>query len=76
MSSLYLLLPLALLLGLIGLASMIWAVKTGQFEDLEGPAHRILFDDDEKMMPNRDKKRVDPSDPSDPPKPKTDETKV
>ena len=35
------------ILGLIGLAGFFWAMKSGQFEDLEGAANRILFDDDE-----------------------------
>lgn len=52
MEILYLLVPVALLLGAIGLGLMIWALKTGQFEDLEGPAHRILFDDDDEMIPH------------------------
>ncbi|MBF0125336.1 MAG: cbb3-type cytochrome oxidase assembly protein CcoS [Magnetococcales bacterium] len=51
MNTLYLLIPAALLLGLIGLGLMLWAVRNGQFEDLEGPAHRILFDDDQDQIP-------------------------
>lgn len=51
MNAVYLLLPLALFLGLIGLGCMVWAVKNGQFEDMEGPAQRILFDDDQDLMP-------------------------
>jgi len=44
---LYLLIPLSLLL--IGLIVWIflWAIRSGQFDDLEGPAHRILMDDDD-----------------------------
>ena len=46
MEVVYLLIPLSLiLLGLITWA-LFWAVRSGQFEDLEGPAHRILMDDD------------------------------
>ena len=41
------LIPVALVLGLIGLAAFLWALKSGQFDDLDGAAHRILFDDDE-----------------------------
>ena len=41
------LIPIALLLGLIGLAAFIWSIKSGQYDDLEGAAHRILIDDDE-----------------------------
>ncbi|MBF0358181.1 MAG: cbb3-type cytochrome oxidase assembly protein CcoS [Magnetococcales bacterium] len=51
MNTVYLLLPIAIILGLIGLALMIWAVRNGQFDDMEGPKHRILYDDDQDMMP-------------------------
>ncbi|MBF0286055.1 MAG: cbb3-type cytochrome oxidase assembly protein CcoS [Magnetococcales bacterium] len=51
MDVLFFLLPIALLLGFIGLAAMLWAAKSGQFEDLDGPAHRILYDDDQEMIP-------------------------
>jgi cbb3-type cytochrome oxidase maturation protein len=45
MTSLLLLIPCALLLGFIGLAAFLWALRSGQFEDLDGAANRILFDD-------------------------------
>jgi len=45
MGSLLLLIPCALLLGAIGLAAFLWALKSGQFEDLDGAANRILFDE-------------------------------
>lgn len=41
------LIPIALALGLVGLAAFLWAMRSGQFEDLDGAAERILFDDDE-----------------------------
>lgn len=41
------LIPAALLLGLLGLGAFLWALKSGQFDDLDGAAHRILFEDDE-----------------------------
>jgi cbb3-type cytochrome oxidase maturation protein len=47
MNSLLLLIPCALLLGAIGLAAFLWALRGGQFDDLEGAANRILFDDPE-----------------------------
>ncbi len=40
------LIPAALFLGLLGLAAFLWALKSSQFEDLDGAAQRILFDDD------------------------------
>lgn len=45
MNALLLLIPIALFLGLLGLAAFLWAIRSGQFEDLDGAAGRILFDD-------------------------------
>ncbi|MCB9957894.1 MAG: cbb3-type cytochrome oxidase assembly protein CcoS [Rhodospirillaceae bacterium] len=45
------LIPIALALGLLGLAVFLWALKSGQFDDLDGAAHRILFDDDDEVPP-------------------------
>lgn len=41
------LIPIALTLGLAGLAAFFWAMKNNQFEDLEGASYRILQDDEE-----------------------------
>jgi len=46
-SGLLILVPVALGLGLAGLAAFFWAAKSGQFEDLDGAALRILIDDDD-----------------------------
>jgi cbb3-type cytochrome oxidase maturation protein len=40
------LVPIALGLGLLGLGAFLWALKTGQYDDLEGAAWRALMDDD------------------------------
>lgn len=48
MNILYLLIPIALLLGGFFLYAFIWAAGRGEFDDLETPAHRILVDDDLK----------------------------
>lgn len=53
MEILYLLIPLGLLVLGIAIWGFIWAVKTGQFDDMEGPAHRILMDDDDIRIPTR-----------------------
>ncbi|MDX2095202.1 MAG: cbb3-type cytochrome oxidase assembly protein CcoS [Alphaproteobacteria bacterium] len=45
MSALIYLVPIALTLGLAGLWAFFWALRHGQFEDLDGAAHRILRDD-------------------------------
>lgn len=46
MTALLYLIPIAVLLGLLGLGAFLWALKSGQFDDLDGAANRILFDDD------------------------------
>jgi cbb3-type cytochrome oxidase maturation protein len=46
MDILYLLVPLSVVLVFVIGAIFWWAVRSGQFDDLEGPAHRILMDDD------------------------------
>jgi cbb3-type cytochrome oxidase maturation protein len=48
MTGLTFLIPLALLLGLCGLAAFFWAMKTGQFEDMDGAALRILIDEEDR----------------------------
>jgi cbb3-type cytochrome oxidase maturation protein len=47
MTNLVYLIAAALLLGLLGLAAFLWALRSGQFDDLEGAAHRILFDEED-----------------------------
>ncbi|MBB6254319.1 cbb3-type cytochrome oxidase assembly protein CcoS [Nitrospirillum iridis] len=49
MNSLLFLIPAALLLGGLGLGAFLWAVRDGQFEDLEGSATRILYEDDDPL---------------------------
>jgi len=45
-NALLFLIPIAVLLGLLGLAAFLWALKSGQFDDMDGAASRILFDDE------------------------------
>ena len=47
MSGLLYLIPIALFLGLLGLGAFLWALRSGQFDDLDGAAERILFDEEE-----------------------------
>lgn len=51
MDQLVILIPIALVLGLVGLVAFLWSLKAGQYDDLEGAANRILFDDDEDEKP-------------------------
>lgn len=62
MEILYLLIPIAVIVLGVAIWAFLWAVKSGQYEDLEGPAYRILMDDDDPRIPgaaNGAAKRVD-----------------
>jgi len=48
MSGLALLIPIALCLGLIGLAAFFWAMRDGQFDDMDGAGMRILIEDEDQ----------------------------
>jgi len=56
MSVIYGLIPGMILLGLVSVLVFFWAVKNGQYDDMEGPANRIL-DDDDVDVSDRDKDR-------------------
>lgn len=45
------LIPAALFLSLLGLGAFLWSLESGQYDDMEGAAERILFDDDDKPLP-------------------------
>lgn len=47
MSVLVYLIPIALFLGGLGLAAFLWSLKSGQYDDLDGAANRILLDDED-----------------------------
>ena len=48
LNGLAILIPIALLMGLAGLAAFFWSLESGQYDDLDGAAMRILIDDDEE----------------------------
>ncbi len=50
MNVLIYLIPVALFLGGLGLAAFLWSLKSGQYEDLEGAANRILIDDEDEEI--------------------------
>jgi cbb3-type cytochrome oxidase maturation protein len=51
MTELLMLIPAALVLGVLGLIGFLWALRSGQFDDLDGAANRILFDDEAEEPP-------------------------
>ena len=50
MEIIYLLIPLSVILVGVIIWVFLWAIRSGQFDDLEGPAHRILMDDDSPRL--------------------------
>lgn len=50
MNGVLILIPIALLLGLTGLAAFLWSLRNGQFEDPDGAAIRILIDEDDRPL--------------------------
>lgn len=54
MSSLYILIPISLVLLAVAIAGFLWAVERRQFEDLDSPAWRVLLDDDSKPPARKD----------------------
>ena len=59
MDVIYSLIPGMMIFGLLFVIVLIWAVKKGQYEDMEGNANRILLDDDEDLMPRSNDSRDD-----------------
>jgi cbb3-type cytochrome oxidase maturation protein len=59
MEMLFSLMPIVLALLGLAVGALIWAIRSGQFDDLEGPAYRILHDDDDPRIPfNRDENKA------------------
>nr|WP_067289604.1 cbb3-type cytochrome oxidase assembly protein CcoS [Marinobacterium profundum] len=64
MDILYLLIPIAIIFVGCALWAFFWSVNSGQFDDMESPAHSILFDDDDNLIPDDAKQeRVRPAKP-------------
>ena len=59
MEILFLLIPLAIGLMIVAVVFFLWTVKSGQYDDLEGPAHRILMDDDDPLIPGQEQDEND-----------------
>lgn len=54
MESLYLLIPLSVALVFLIGGIFWWSVRSGQFDDLEGPAYRVVMDDDRPKLSSKD----------------------
>ena len=59
MSMLYVLIPLAILLLAVAVWALLWAIKSGQFDDLESQGWSVVLDDDQKPPPLSDDENSD-----------------
>ncbi len=51
MDVIYWLIPVVIIIGLLMLGVLLWSIKSGQYEDMDGAAGRILMDDDDPLLP-------------------------
>ncbi|MDO5074109.1 putative nitrogen fixation protein FixS [Neisseria animaloris] len=65
MESVFILIPISIILAFLIAYFFWWSGKTGQFDDLEGPAHRILMDDDstDRLNPDFDQEKDNQNEP-------------
>lgn len=54
MEVIYTLIPGMIFFGLLFIGVLFWAIKRGQYEDMEGDGNRILMDDDDPMLPENE----------------------
>lgn len=59
------LIPIALGMGAIGLGAFLWTLKSGQYDDLDGAANRILMNDDDRPLPDPVDDQADADGPDD-----------
>ena len=59
MDILLLLIPVTMFLLSLGVVLFWWTVRSGQYDDLDSPAQRILFDDDDHLIPTKAPKKTD-----------------
>ncbi|ARN36192.1 MULTISPECIES: cbb3-type cytochrome oxidase assembly protein CcoS [Pseudomonas] len=68
MAALYILIPVAIVIVAIAIYVFFWAVDSGQYDDLDGPAHSILFDDEDPKHQAGVDEAEKPSEPEDRPR--------
>ena len=61
MPALYIMIPIALIIVALAIWLFFWAVDSGQYDDMDGPAHSILFDDEDPRHTEGVKEAASPS---------------
>jgi cbb3-type cytochrome oxidase maturation protein len=67
MDALYVMIPIAVVIVALAIRLFFWAVDSGQYDDMDGPAHSILFDDDDPNHRAGVQEAQQPNKPQDPP---------
>lgn len=68
MDALYVMIPIAIVIVALAIRLLFWAVDSGQYDDMDGPAHSILFDDEDPAHRAGVQEAQQPNDPQDPPR--------
>lgn len=68
MDALYVMIPIAIVIVALAIRLLFWAVDSGQYDDMDGPAHSILFDDDDPGHRAGVQEAQQPNKPQDPPR--------
>ena len=68
MDALYVMIPIAIVIVALAIRLLFWAVDSGQYDDMDGPAHSILFDDEDPAHRAGVQEAQDQNAPQDPPR--------
>ncbi|MDP3845036.1 MAG: cbb3-type cytochrome oxidase assembly protein CcoS [Pseudomonas sp.] len=68
MDALYVMIPIAIVIVALAIRLLFWAVDSGQYDDMDGPAHSILFDDEDPAHRAGVQEAQDKNNPQDPPR--------
>ena len=58
MNALYVMIPIALLIAVGALFTFLWSMKSGQYDDVEGPKYRMLFDEEDENRNKKNQKEI------------------
>ena len=68
MDALYVMIPIAIVIVALAIRLLFWAIDSGQYDDMDGPAHSILFDDEDPAHRSGVQEAQTPTESQDPPR--------